>query len=206
MLDELHRAKKISSNSQSEIARIKAKFLNAGFPHKVIESTIYNFTDVDEELVIPRWLFDKRKTIAINLAFLNKNEHFSKKFCEKLEFYTNNKVKFNIIWSKRKIKSLFEIKDNVKHLSCVVYHGIGETIRNVVTRIDEHEQPNGKSEPSKHLKNNLGHQFNWMILSRAPSHRLKRKTLEADFIKQLNPSRNDQLGSEILTPFRHGVT
>ena len=74
-------------------------------------------------------------------------------------FYTNGKVKFNIIWSTRKIKSLFKIKDNVKHLSCVVYQGIcscgtnciGETIRNVVLRIDEHEQPNGKSEPSKHL-------------------------------------------------------
>ena len=71
---ELHRVKKISSNFQSEIARIKAKFLNAGFPHKVIESTI-------EELMIPRWLFDERKTIVINLPFSNKNEHFSKKFC-----------------------------------------------------------------------------------------------------------------------------
>ena len=164
--------------------------------------------------MIPRWLFDERKTIAINLPFSNKNEHFSKKFCEKLEFYTNGKVKFNIIWSTRKIKSLFKIKDNVKHLSCVVYHGIcscgnnyiGETIRNVVTRIDEHKQPNGKSEPSKHLKNNPGHQFNWKILSRAPSHRLKRKILEAYFIKQLNPSLNDQLDSKILTLFRHGVT
>ena len=119
-----------------------------------------------------------------------------------------------MILSTRKIKSLFKIKDNVEHLSCVVYHGIcscgnnyiGEAIRNVVTRIDEHEQPNGKSEPSKHLKNNPGHQFNWMILSRAPSHRLKRKILEAYFIKQLNPSLNDQLDSEILTLFRHGVT
>ena len=146
---ELHRAKKISSNFQSEIARIKAKFLKAGFPHKVIENTINNFNNVDEELMIPRWLFDERKTIAINLPFSNKNEHFSKKFCEKLEFYTNGKVKFNIIWSTRKIKSLFKIKDNVKHLSCVVYHGIcscgnnyiGETIRNAVTRIDKHEQP-----------------------------------------------------------------
>ena len=71
---ELHRVKKICSNFQSEIARIKAKFLNAGFPHKVIESTI-------EELMIPRWLFDERKTIVINLPFSNKNEHFSKKFC-----------------------------------------------------------------------------------------------------------------------------
>ena len=93
---ELHRAKKISSNFQSEISRIKAKFLNAGFARKVIESTINNFNNVDEELMIPRWLFDERKTIAINLPFSNKNEHFSKKFCEKLEFYTNGKVKFNI--------------------------------------------------------------------------------------------------------------
>ena len=63
---------------------------------------------------------------------------------------------------------------------------IGETIRNAVTRIDEHKQPNGKSEPSKHLKNNAGHKFDWMILSRAPSHRSKRKILEAYFSKQFN--------------------
>ena len=156
---ELLRATKISSNFQSEIARIKTKFLNPGFPHKVIENTINNFNNVDEELMIPRWLFDERKTIAINLPFSNKNEHFFKNFCEELVFYTNGKVKFNFIWSPRKIKSLFKIKDNVKHVSCVVYHGlcscgtnyIGETIRNVVLRIDKHEQPNGKSEPSKHL-------------------------------------------------------
>ena len=161
----MHRARKISSNFQLETARIKAKFSKAGFPHKVIENTINNFNNVDEELVIPRWFFDERKTIAINLPFSNKNEHFSKKFCEKLEFYTNGKVKFNIICLTRKIKSLFKIKGNVKHLSCVIYQRIcscgnnyiGETIRNAVTRIDEHEQPNGKPEPSRHLKNNPGH-------------------------------------------------
>ena len=70
---ELHKAKKISSNFQSEIARIKAKFLNTGFPHKVIESTSNNFNNVDEKLMIPRWLFDERKTIAINFPFSNKN-------------------------------------------------------------------------------------------------------------------------------------
>ena len=104
---ELHRAKKTSSNFQSKIARIKAKFL----PRWLF----------DERKLI---LFDKRKTIAINLPFSNKNDNFSKPFCEKLEFYTNGKVKFSIIWSTRKIKSLFKIKDNVKQLSCVVYHGI----------------------------------------------------------------------------------
>ena len=94
---ELHRAKKISSNFQSRTARIKIKFLKAGFPHEVIENTINNFNDVDEEHLISRWLFDERKTVAINLSFSNKNEHFSKMFCEKLEFYTNGKAKFNII-------------------------------------------------------------------------------------------------------------
>ena len=78
---ELHRAKKISSNFQVETARIKATFSKAGFPHKVIGNTINNFNNVDEEL------FDDRKTIEINLPFSNKDAHFSKKFCEKLEFY-----------------------------------------------------------------------------------------------------------------------
>ena len=63
---------------------------------------------------------------------------FHKKFCKKLEFYTNGKVKFNIIWATWKIKSLFKIKDNVKYLSCVIHQGIcscghshlGETIKN----------------------------------------------------------------------------
>ena len=107
-----------------------------------------------------------------------------------------------MIWATRKIKSLFKIKDNVKHLSCVIYQRIcrcghnyiSETIRNAVTRIDEHKQPNGKSEASKHLKNNTGYKFDWMILP------------EAYFIKQQNSSLNDQLDCEILIRFRHNVT
>ena len=47
--------------------------------------------------MIPRWLFDKRETVAINLPFSNKNEHFWKKFCEELKFYINRKVKSNIL-------------------------------------------------------------------------------------------------------------
>ena len=69
---------KIFPNFQSETARIKAKFFKAGFPHMVIENTINNFNNVDEELMMPKWLFDKRKTVAINLSFSNKNELFQK--------------------------------------------------------------------------------------------------------------------------------
>ena len=83
---ELHRAKKISSNFQSEIAKIKAKFLKASFPHKVVENTISYFNNVDEELRIPRWLFDERKTILINLLFSNKNDKFQKSFGRRQRF------------------------------------------------------------------------------------------------------------------------
>ena len=75
---------------------------------------------------------------------------------------------------------------NIKHLSCVIYQGIcscgnnyvDETMRNATGKTDKHEQPNSKSEPSEHFKNNPGHKLVWMILSRVPSHRLKRKILE----------------------------
>ena len=63
---KLHRAKKIFSDFQSETTRIKAKFLKAGFPHKVIGNTINNLKDVDEEVMIPRCFFDERKAVAIN--------------------------------------------------------------------------------------------------------------------------------------------
>ena len=51
---ELHRDKKISSNFQLETSRIKAKFLKAGFPHKVIENTINHFNNVDKELFLTK--------------------------------------------------------------------------------------------------------------------------------------------------------
>ena len=83
---------------------------------------------------------------------------------------------------------------------------VGETTKNAIARVDEHKQPNGKSEPSKHLKNNPGHRSERRTLSRKLSHRVKRKIIEAYFIKQLNPSLNDQFDREILIPFRHGLT
>lgn len=84
---------------------------------------------------------------------------------------------------------------------------VRETMTNSITRIDEHEQPIDKSESAKHLRNNPGHELEWIILSRATSHHLKRKILEAYFIYfiDLNPFLNDQLESKILILFRHGV-
>ena len=77
------------------------------------------------------------------------------------------KLNLTLFGQRKKIKSLFNIKDNVKHLSCVIYQRIcscgnnyvGETMGNATTRINEYEQSNGKSEPSKHLKSNPGHKI-----------------------------------------------
>ena len=57
---------------------------------------------------------------------------------EKVEYFTNDKVKVIIIWNACKIQSLFNNKDKVKHHSCMIYRSIsscgadyiGETTRN----------------------------------------------------------------------------
>ena len=56
---DLHRAKTIASNFLSEAARIKAKFLKAVFPHKIIENAINSFTNAIEELIITTWFLMK---------------------------------------------------------------------------------------------------------------------------------------------------
>ena len=64
---------------------------------------------------------------------------------------------------------------------------------NARLRWNEHENGTDKnSESAKHLKEN---KFSF-----------KRKILEAQFIKTLNPILNNHLSSDILTLFRNGVT
>ena len=99
---KLHRATNFPQIFHQRQLQLKQKFLKVGFPHKVIENTINNLNNNNEELIIPRQLFDERKIISINFPVSNKNEHFSK-FCEKLEFYTNGKVKFDIFGQRGKL-------------------------------------------------------------------------------------------------------
>ena len=82
------------------------------------------FNKEKEELLIPKWLFDKTKSVVIRLRFAPRNEKFSKGFISKLQTFTNGKVRFNIIWNTRKILSLFNNKDKVQHLSFVIYKGV----------------------------------------------------------------------------------
>ena len=212
---ELHRAKKIATDFDLELRKIRQKYLNAGFPIKVINDVISRFNKEKEDFIIPQWLFDERKEVLIRLPFAPANEKYVKKFINKLEVFTSFKIKFNVVWNTRKIKSLFSYKDKVTHYSCCIYKGvcscgadyIGETIRNARVRWNEHDSgTDKKSECAKHLKENFSHEFQWYILSSAPRSTFKRKILEAYYIKQLNPTLNNQLDSDLLTLFRNGIT
>ena len=148
------------------------------------------------------------------MPFSSKNEKYCAYFINKLVSFTSGKVKFNVVWNTCKIQSLFPLKDKVQHLSCVIYKGIcscgetyvGETIRSCKIRCDEHNDVNKNSEPAKHLAGNIEHEFSWFILARAPVNTLKRRILEAYFIKLIAPSLNEQLDNDVLMLFRNGVT
>ena len=76
------------------------------------------------------------------------------------------------------------------HPSCLIYEGvcsfqesyIGETVRNVEIRWQEHEDTQKDSEPAKYLKNNPTHLSTWKVLLPASSIRRIRQNMEASII------------------------
>ena len=63
------------------------------------------------------------------------------------------------------------------HPACKIYEGIcifggkyiGETKRNVEIRWMEHNTPSDKSNPAKHLNDNIDHSFTWKVICNAPN-------------------------------------
>lgn len=64
------------------------------------------------------------KLVVVRLSFAPCNEKLCKRLMSQLEFFTNFKVKFNIIWNARKIKSLFSNQDKLQLLGCVIDKGV----------------------------------------------------------------------------------
>ena len=90
---ELHGAKKIATDFDKELRRIKTKFLHASYPVNFINDTFFRFNEEKEELLIPKWFFDETKLVVIRLPFASRNERFSKRFISKLQTFTNGKVR-----------------------------------------------------------------------------------------------------------------
>ena len=79
-------------------------------------------------------------------------------------------------------------------------------LNNVEVRYSEHNHPSGKSEPSKHLYQNINHVFTLSVICSAPKIDRTRKNLEAFYIALMRPNLNEQCDSNVLTLFRNGIT
>ena len=119
----------------------------------------------------------ERKTVYFQLPFCKTNEQKIKSIVKKLEEFTNNKVKFVYHWKTRKLKSLFPLKDRIKHKANIVYKGtcscnepyIGETKHNPEIRWKEHCFNNyKKSEVAEHLLKDPGHTIDWQVITSPP--------------------------------------
>ena len=118
-------------------------------------------------MIVPEGLFDERKTFSVRFPYSPAKEKFIKVFKRKVENFTNDKLKVITIWNTRKIRSLVNNKDKVKHHSCVIYRGIcscgadstGETIRNNEIRWNEHISGQDKNlDCVKHLDDIFDHE------------------------------------------------
>ena len=64
-------------------------------------------------------------------------------------------------------------------------------MRNVEVGWGEHNNPMNKSNPSKHIKDNLDRVFNWSLLANPPKNMFQRKVLETCYIVLEKPTLNE---------------
>ena len=148
------------------------------------------------------------------MQFFLKNEKYCACSIKILLSFTSEKAKFNAVRNTYKVQLLLSLKDKVQHLNYVIYKGIcscgetyvAETIRNCKIRWNEHNDVNASSEHAKHLAKNIDHKFSWYILTSAPENTLKRRILEAYFIKLIFPSLKEKLDNGMLMLFQNDVT
>ena len=86
-----------------EIKRIVNKYTAAGFPGRFVHSILDNFDSGKDNLIIPQWLFDERNAFTVHLPFSPSNESFVKTLISKLNDFTNEKCKFNVVCNTRKL-------------------------------------------------------------------------------------------------------
>ena len=211
--NDLHRAKKISSDFREEIKEIGQKYESAGYPKKYVDSIVKDFKERKEKETAKK---EDKVFVPIKIPYCEKNEKIAKHFLKKMKVFTDTKYAFTIVWQTRKIKTLFKLKDAIKHKSNVIYKGtienkpnvayIGETALIARARWNQHENPKHDSAPSKYLHENANEKFSWTILCVSSTNVLKRKIHEALYITKNNPIINKQVKHKKLILFKNGVT
>ena len=200
VISELNRATRIVSFLADEISKIQQNFLNADYPHRFINSVINNL----QEKIRGNWrlhhsawfLWCSKEGCIMDIPYCPKNEKISKCFMKKFNVFTDNEYNIRVKWITKKVKQSFKLKCRNFHPSCVIYECacscqesyIGETVRNVEIRWQEHEDTQKDSEPVKHLKNNPTYSFTWKVLLWPSSIRRIRQNKEALVIPLKRPS------------------
>ena len=119
-----------------------------------------------------------------------------------------------IKWLAKKVKALFRVKDKSLHQAGKIYKDvwscdggyISETTRNVKVRWYEHNNPIAKSNPSKHIKNNLNHVFNWSVLANALKIIFQQNVIQTYYIVLEKPTLNELLEPDQLNLYQNLIT
>ena len=159
---------------------------------------------------------DEKPFVLIKIPYCEKNEKIAKNFLNKIKELTQNKLRINILWQSKKLKTLFKVKDKIVHQANAIYKGtsvgnpdvtyIGETSQITTLRWNQHEDPTHDSAVANYLRENPEDSFTWEILTTSSANWLKRKIHEALFICKYKPSLNVQVKHKKLVLFRNGVT
>ena len=144
----------------------------------------------------------------MRLSYSSAIEKPGNQLVNKIEEYTNSKVKLVKIWNARKIQSLFNHKDKMQHHSFVIYRGVCSCCADYIEiRWKKHSTGEDKnSDCVEHLNDDFNHEFRWFVLSRTSKNCLTWKILEVYYIKARQPSLNAQVNSNLLNLYRNGVT
>ena len=140
IIGDLHRVKTLSSNLEQEVRIIRNKYIKSGYRLHFINSVIDSF--IQEGPITPLSLFEERKEVSFQIPFCKRNENEIYRIADKLEAFTNYKVKSRYFWKTSKVGSRFVLKDPVLHRANVIYKGtcscsefyVGETKRNTEVR------------------------------------------------------------------------
>ena len=117
---DLHRSKRIATDFEKEIIKIKKKFLAANFTSSFINSVSNDFLNKENnheniDFIIPQGFFDvKPSVILIEIPYCDKNEVTSKQFIKKFKRFTNDKYDIRIKLLTKKTKTIFKIRVSIQ--------------------------------------------------------------------------------------------
>ena len=127
IITDMHCPKRISTNFDKEIYRIKKKFLAADYPQKFVERVIRNFENDkiesvgDHYIVPPRFLNIVKAIIIVEIPFCTNNEVSPKHFMRTFHNFTGIKFDLRNNWITKKTKTHFKLKDKCVHPVCKIY-------------------------------------------------------------------------------------